>query len=78
MNTIDTKIDLDILHDVVVNNDINIKKTLNKPRKMDPYFDHINSSAKYQPRNHMNKTATSFLGRNESPDGIRSTKVDSD
>jgi hypothetical protein len=50
---------------------------LNKARKMDPYFEMTNSGTKYHARNHTNKTATSFLGR-ESPDGIRSTKVDSD
>jgi len=62
---------------VAINEEVGVKSKLNKVRKMDPYFEHINSSTKYQPRNQMNKTATAFLGR-DSPDGIRSTKVDSD
>jgi hypothetical protein len=77
IDTIDTKIDLDGLKDLVVNEEMGVKSKLSKVRKMDPYFEHFNSSGKYQPRNQMNKTATSYLGR-ESPDGIRSTRVDSD
>lgn len=79
LKTLDTNINLDGLKDVKIEDAMNVKSKMNKVRKMDPYFEHINMNSKYQPRNQMNKTANAFMGH-ESPDrdGIRSTRVDSD
>ena len=72
---------MDALKDVAIDETAKVKSKLNKVRKMDPYFEHISMNSKYQPRNHMNNTATGFMGReqeNVSPLGIKSTHVDSD